>query len=129
MKKAIVFGLLFGLSTVVQAAFPEGQWTGKFWDAKTGKLAATDGNCILKDGTWYNTAASNVRGKWFMKGDDIYIHAYSTAGINEVYSSQLQKLNSTLMGGKHQHWSIDGSLAIFATTTLSYVGATCLPPA
>jgi hypothetical protein len=33
------------------------------------------------------------------------------------------------MAGKHQHWAIDGSLAIFATTTLTYVGSTCLPPA
>jgi hypothetical protein len=77
-KKLIAFSLLFGLSTIAQAAFPEGQWTGKFWDAKTGKLIAVDGNCFLADGTWYNTTAVGVRGRWFMKGDDLYLHAYST---------------------------------------------------
>lgn len=128
MKKLAVIFLL-AMANVANAAFPEGQWTGKFWDAKRGKLVATDGNCFLADGTWYNTAATGVRGKWFMKGDDVYIHAYSTIGTNEVYSSQVQRFSPTLMAGQHQHWATDGSLAIFATTTLTYVGSTCLPPA
>lgn len=125
----LAFFVLLGLATTAEAAFPEGQWTGKFWDVKTGKLIATDGNCIVGNGTWYNTNAPGMQGKWFMKGDEIYIHAYSTLENKDVYSSQLQKLSPTLMGGRHQHWTTDGSLAIFATTTLSYSSSACLPPA
>ena len=110
------------------AKFPEGQWTGNFWDVQSGKAIATDGNCFLADGTWYNTSATGVHGKWLLSGSEMYIQAV-VDGSNQVYSSQVTVVNPKLMAGRHQHWTTDGSMAIFATTSLSYHSSTCLPPA
>ncbi len=115
-------------ATAVKATTIEGQWTGQFYNIADGATSVSDGNCFLRDGTWYNTVAPGVHGHWYQKGDDLYINAVAD-NSEHVYSSNMRKLNKTTFVGEHQHWATDGSSGVlfYLKETLTFKKVTCDP--
>ena len=121
--------LLLGIAATANAI--QGQWTGRYWYANTGKPLGenySDGNCFLSNGTWYSTTIPGLRGHWYQKGDELYINAVHPQSAT-VFSSQLETVSSSLLTGQHQHWAIDGSTStlLYLKETLTYQGAACRP--
>lgn len=115
---------------VTNAAFPVGQWTVNQYVLNTGAAYSTVGICIQasgsSNGSWYMTNPIRGSGYWMIRGDNIYLHG-NLGILNE--SSELLRINSSLLTGHWQEWLNDGSVNKYFTSKWTFSSGTCLDPA
>lgn len=111
----------------------EGQWEGEYWHAADGSSFAegyVDGSCFRSDGTWYSTTQVGLEGKWYQKGNELYINALNTDSnqvVKSVFSGNLEMVSVHLWTGSHQHWSVTDpdSKTLYLKQTLKFKKQEC----
>ena len=113
----------------IAKGWPTGQWTVTSYNDQTGNTKqATQGICIVGDGTWYGTTYADWGGDWFKKGNDLHMNGNFWDGAgNDIF--EFDKVAGWHMDGYWQEWTDDFTTEFWFTAKWQKKSNTCAPPA
>ena len=89
---------------------------------------ATQGICIVGDGTWYSTTFGPWGGDWFKKGNDLHMNGnYASGDGNDIF--EFDKVAGWHMDGYWQEWRDSVGDVGWATAKWEKKSNKCDPPA